>query len=51
LISKKKEIEQKYSKLARENKDFVDIKSYRYILMKGNNDPIIKKVMDARPSW
>lgn len=27
------------------------MKAYRYILLKGNNHPIVQKVLDVRPYW
>ena len=49
LINKRKEINQKYNKLG---KDLgCEVKGYRYILMKGNNHPLVKRVMETRSSW
>jgi hypothetical protein len=48
IKNKKKEVEAIYNSLGKEK---YDVKSYRYILMKGNNDLVIRRVMDTRPSW
>jgi|LauGreDrversion4_2_1035121.scaffolds.fasta_scaffold284338_1 hypothetical protein len=52
IHQKKQEIKQKYTQVAREMVIAAnDPKCYRYILMRGNNHPLVQRVMDSRPSW
>jgi hypothetical protein len=45
-------LQSKYTQLARDQlKESYDPKGYRYILLRGNNDPVVKRVLDTRPSW
>ena len=51
LISQKKEIWSKYTALGRDPDKHTDTKAYRYILLRGNNDKLIKRVMETRQWW
>lgn len=46
----KKEIQQKYNMLAKDLKEQAP-SGYRYILLRGNNDKLVARVMDTRASW
>lgn len=52
IYRQKQEVIQKYNKVCREM-SFTpnDPKLYRYIMMRGNNHLLVKRVMDSRPSW
>jgi len=45
---KRREIHEKYNLLSKEQ---VEVKGYRFILNKGNNHNLVKRVMSTRLSW
>ena len=47
---KKQEIQAKYTMIAKESR-FNDDGYYRYILTKGNNSDLVRRVINSRPYW
>ena len=48
-LEQKREIKAKYNLLSLNKQETTEL--YKYILLLGNNSDVVKRVMDARPSW
>ena len=52
ILKRKQEIIAKYNKMSKENKPMIaDDGMYRYLILKGNNSNLVKRVLETREYW